>query len=172
MRAATITAILAFSAGTLAAGPAYSYTKRQSESDQSIAITGWDSSVNGVNDFLNSDKDEGKPADFAGLEPGFLATLEATPSLGSKGAEAAAALEKAFPAIPQALADLISGGQSVQQAQDAINNIRCPTVLSNISTLWIEAAAAAGADTPGAALGSILCPLNNEITGDAYTAAK
>ncbi|TKA67470.1 hypothetical protein B0A49_08488 [Cryomyces minteri] len=116
--------------------------------------------------------DEGKAADFAGLEPAFLTTLKATPSLSDKGAEAAAALGKAFLAIPQALADFISNGQLVQQAQNAINNVRCLIVLPNISTLWIEAAVAGGADTLGAALSPDFCPLNNGNTSDAYTAAK
>jgi len=147
------------------------------------AITGWDFSVNIVNAFLNSATSlpvdqtltdvENTALDFANLEPGFLGTLKATPGLSAAGLAAAATLGDpttgVFPQVPANLKTLLDGsGTTVQFAVDQINAVRCSQILTAISTLWVEAAAAAGADTPGLALGPNQCPKPGGQVGNAY----
>jgi hypothetical protein len=46
--------------------------------------------------------------------------------------------------------------------------LRCSTILGAISQLWISSAAAAGADTPGGALGPDVCNKPGGNSGDAF----
>jgi hypothetical protein len=140
-------------------------------------IIDWDTSVNQVNDFLNNGGSQPNPAvtnseqnalNFANKEPGFLATLQGTPGLDAAGQAAASTLGQVFPAVPQNLQTLLNSGATVQQGIDNINNVRCPSILGNISQLWISAAAAVGADTPGGALGPLTCEKPGGNVNDAY----
>jgi hypothetical protein len=45
---------------------------------------------------------------------------------------------------------------------------RCSQVLPAIGTLWVESAAAVGADKPGMPLGPDFCPLIPSNSGDAF----
>ena len=159
------------------------------------AIGGWDDSVNGVNLFLNTANNlsgqdltnaEFAALRFANAEPGFLTTLQGTPGLSQAGQNAANTLGQVFPAVPQNLVELTQSEISVQDALSNINGIRyayldapdvilltdisnsCPQILGNIGTLWVESAAAAGADTPGFPLGPDACPKPNGNSGDAF----
>ena len=142
------------------------------------AINDWDTSVNAVNAFLNTAESlsgssltaaEQTASDKAGLEPGFLTTLRNTPNLDATGQSAAATLDVFFPFVPGNLTALLNSEESVQDGVDGINNARCNHVLEAIGDLWISAAAAAGADTPGRPLGPLFCPLGNGNVGDAYS---
>lgn len=146
------------------------------------AIVGWDASVNTVNDFLNNAESktgsdltsfEQNALNFANLEPGFLATLQSTPGLSQEGVGAANVLGApgtgVFPQVPANLQTLLDGsGTPVQTAVDKINNVRCAQILGAISTLWEQAALAAGADAPGGALGPFVCQKPGGNVGDAY----
>ena len=207
MKASTITAILAFTATALTA-PTKSYTHpsitpRSIFSKRSLqdavndcistvpipdlciqvvtAISGWDYSVNTVNNFLNianglsgqdlTDK-EFTALTAANAEPGFLNTLMNTPGLSQAGIDAANTLMQVFPGVPQNLVELMNSEILVSDAVDNINNLRCSSpgnskILENIGTLWVEAAATVGADTPGAPLGPNICP-KSPNTGDGY----
>lgn len=140
-------------------------------------INDWDTSVNQVNDFLNNGEGLQNPdlttaeqnaLDFANKEPGFLNTLMNIPNLDAAGQAAANTLGQVFPAVPSNLQSLLDAQESVQQGVDNINTVRCAQILGNISQLWISAAAAAGADTPGGALGPLFCQKPGGNTGDAY----
>lgn len=147
-------------------------------------IANWDGSVNNVNNFLNvagglSGSDltnlENSALGAANAEPGFLQTLSTISGLSQAGQDAATQLGNVFPKVPQNLGRLLDGsGFPVQSAIDAINDARCPppvgtdSILVLIGTLWQEAAAAAGADTPGFPLGPNVCAKDNGNSGDAF----
>lgn len=206
MKASAITTILVFTATALSA-PTKSYThpsitprsifsKRSSQdaindcgsnSNPGLcvqvvkAISGWDDSVNIVNNFLNIANDltgqdltdnESTALQAAQAEPGFLTTLMNTPGLSQEGIDAANSLMQVFPGVPQNLVDLTQSSILVSDAVNIINNLRCSfsgggNILKNIGTLWVASAAAAGADTPGAPLGPDFCP-KSPNTGDGY----
>lgn len=141
------------------------------------AINDWDLSVNEVNFFLNNAADLQNPAltdaeqtalDFANKEPGFLSTLLSTPGLSAAGQNAGATLMQVFPTVPKTLQDLLNGIGSVQDGLNNINDVRCPSILGNISLLWIEAAAAVGSLVPGGALGPIICQKPGGDFNDAF----
>jgi hypothetical protein len=145
------------------------------------SIGGWDDSVNAVNNFLNianglSGQDltdnEFTALRFANAEPGFLNTLMNTPGLSQAGINAANTLGQVFPGVPQNLVDLTNSAILVSDAVNNINTLRCSApgdsnILENIGILWVESAAAVGADTPGTPLGPNACP-KSPNTGDAY----
>jgi len=145
------------------------------------AIAAWDDSVNTVNNFLNiangltgQDLTDNEFAALraANAEPGFLSTLMNTPGLSQAGIEAANTLMQVFPGVPQNLVELTNSAILVADAVDNINNLRCSfsgdsNILENIGTLWVESAAAVGADTPGFPLGPDACP-KSPNTGDGY----
>jgi hypothetical protein len=145
------------------------------------AIAGWDNSVNTVNNFLNianglSGQDltnnENIALSAANLEPGFLNTLMNTPGLSQAGINAANTLGQVFPGVPQNLVELTNSAILVSDAVNNINTLRCSSpgdsnILENIGILWVESAAAAGADTPGTPLGPNFCP-KSPNTGDGY----
>ncbi|KAF2111292.1 hypothetical protein BDV96DRAFT_690654 [Lophiotrema nucula] len=142
------------------------------------AINGWDQSVNTVNNFLNIAEslsgddltnNENTAKTAADLEPGFLTTLRNTPNLDATGQSAAATLDTFFPIVPDNVNKLLAAEESVQDGVNAINDARCNHVLQAIGDLWISAAAAAGADTPGRPLGPLVCTLNAGNVGDAYS---
>jgi hypothetical protein len=140
---------------------------------------GWDDSVNGVNDFLDTASQLSGQAltdklnaalTFANKEPGFLDSLAGTAGLSGNGPGAVSFLRATFPGVPQNLQDAISGKITAQTAVNNINDLRCTRgILQAIGDLWIASAAAVQADTPGRPLGPSFCPLNNGNTGDAYT---
>jgi hypothetical protein len=141
-----------------------------------LTIQDWDSSVNNVNTFLNNaattttvtPRDAQNALDFANNEPEFLTTLMNVPGLSIAGQDAAANLGQIFPIVPTSLQKVVSGGSAVDAA-NAINAARCPTggILDDIRTLWIAAAAAVAADTPGGTLGPFAC-LRGPTGSDAY----
>lgn len=90
------------------------------------------------------------------------------PGLSTAGQDAAAHLGQIFPVVPTSLQNVVSGGSAIDAAT-AINAVRCPSggILDDISTLWLEAAAAVGADTPGGTLGPFAC-LRGSAGSDAY----
>lgn len=143
-----------------------------------VTIARWDNSVNEVNDFLNraaglAGADLQNAAQFAlsaaNFEPGFLGTLQGTGGLSGRGQDAATTLGSIFPTVPGALQQAANGEISGQSAINAINQVRCGTgILENIAILWIEAAAAVGADVPGGPLGPFACEKEPENIGDAY----
>lgn len=186
MKSSTIAVILATTAGTIAAP----YTKtarniyaRDALSDCSSnanptacqtvvnAINGWISSVDAVNNFLNTadgitDSNtllvaEQLALNAAMLEPGFLKTLSATTGLGSAGTDAANTLGMVFGTIPMTLMQLQQSQIFVSDGVNTINNVRCPQVLPNIGDLWIDAALAVGADPPPVPQGPNACPVVN-----------
>lgn len=146
------------------------------------AIGGWDDSVNTVNNFLNIANgltgqdltdNEFTALRAANAEPGFLGTLMNTPGLSQAGVDAANTLMQVFPGVPQNLVELTNSEILVSDAVDNINNLRCSfsgdsNILENIGTLWVESAAAVGADTPGFPLGPDACP-KSPNTGDGYS---
>lgn len=146
------------------------------------AINHWDNSVNTVNNFLNianglSGQDltdqENIALTAADEEPGFLNTLMNTPGLSQAGIDAANTLGQVFPGVPQNLNQLLNSEILVSDAVNNINNLRCSfsgdsEILQNIGTLWVEAAAAAGADVPGTPLGPAICEKAPTNSGDAY----
>ncbi|KAF8851030.1 hypothetical protein BDZ45DRAFT_164092 [Acephala macrosclerotiorum] len=140
-------------------------------------INSWDVSVNGVNDFLNTAEGltnpdltnaENTALGLANLEPGFLSVLQGTPGLSAAGQQAATTLGQVFGAVPQNLQDLLDASESVQTAVDNINSVRCAQILGNIGQLWVESAAAVGADTPGFPLGPLVCVKTGGNVGDAF----
>ncbi|OCK85367.1 hypothetical protein K432DRAFT_343306 [Lepidopterella palustris CBS 459.81] len=196
MKASTITAIIAFTASAIAS-PVYKVAPVLRTRDAAVAaarcanaanpgicqsvvetINGWDESVNTVNDFLNrapllAGQDlvnlENIALQLALNEPGFLGILKSTPGISPQGLAAATTLGQVFPAVPQNLQGLVQGTVTLTDAINNINTIRCPSILPNISLLWVEAARAAGADTPGFALGPNFCPLLPANVGDGYS---
>lgn len=138
------------------------------------AIVDWDNSVNLVNAFLNGDSTSAADTlTVADREPGFLASLQATPNLSQAGLNAANTLggpQGVFPQVPSNLLLLLDGsGTSVQTVVDNINGVRCAQILGAISTLWLEAATAANlVNLPGGALGPNFCPKRTGNVNDAF----
>jgi len=181
--AATVTVLTAAYASPLSRrqSPEISHCANASNSTLCIdtvnAINGWDNSVNGVNNFLNVAGTSAQPAltDIQTLidaEPGFLGILGSTSGLSQAGQDAVTFLTANFgPKVKDEFDGVVAGTTGVHDGVTEINSARCGSdgILENIGTVWVEAAAAAGADVPGRPLGPTVCEKEPVNSGDAYT---